>query len=220
MSNRKALLERVALKFAGLPKAQPVVAVDGVDGAGKTTFADELELHILALGRPVIRASVDGFHNPRAIRYRRGKSNPEGFFHDSYNYSALLSCLLDPFREGRPVRTAVFNHRVDQEVTMTDIEPPARAILLIDGIFLHRDELVSNWDASIFIQVPFPVSYARMAVRDGSDPSPLDPSNRRYLEGQNIYLRMCAPSERATIVIDNSVIEAPKIVVDRSAPLG
>ncbi len=40
--------------------------------------------------------------------------------------------------------------------------------MVIDGIFLHRDELVEAWDYSIFLDVPFEVSVARMAVRDGS----------------------------------------------------
>lgn len=59
------------------------VAVDGVDGAGKTVFADQLGDVLTALGRPVIRASVDDFHRPRAERYRRGRDSPIGFWLDS-----------------------------------------------------------------------------------------------------------------------------------------
>jgi len=61
------------------------VGIDGVDGAGKTTFADELAAALAPFGRPVIRAGVDGFHHPRAVRYRRGRESPEGFFRDSYD---------------------------------------------------------------------------------------------------------------------------------------
>jgi hypothetical protein len=38
------------------------VAIDGVDGVGKTTLADELVAPLQLLGRDVIRASIDGFH--------------------------------------------------------------------------------------------------------------------------------------------------------------
>jgi uridine kinase len=55
------------------------VAVDGVDGAGKTVLADELADRIMAYGRPAVRASIDGFHRPRAERYRLGRTSPEGF---------------------------------------------------------------------------------------------------------------------------------------------
>src|SRR5712691_8489252 len=69
------------------------VGVDGVDGAGKTHFADELAELLKASGRSAIRASVDGFHNPKAVRYRRGRGSPEGFFHDSYDYDQLKVAL-------------------------------------------------------------------------------------------------------------------------------
>jgi uridine kinase len=212
MHPRKALLEQLAHKIAAL-KERAIVAVDGVDGSGKTRFADELAPLIENAGRPVVRAGVDGFHNPRAVRYRRGKSDPEGFFRDSYNYDSLRRHLLDPFRQGAAwVDVARFDHRTDREIVSARRAAEPSAILLLDGIFLHRDELHGLWDYSIFLAVPFTVSYARMAERDGSDPDPPAPENRRYYEGQNIYFRACQPQKRATVVIDNSRLEAPCFV--------
>jgi uridine kinase len=89
--------------------------------------------------------------------------------------------------------------------------------VVIDGIFLHRDELLEAWDYSIFLDVPFKLSVARMAARDGSAPDPADPSVVRYVEGQRMYLRACRPWERATVVIDNSQPDFPRL---RSASTG
>ena len=63
---------------AGRPPDCVRVGVDGVDGAGKTTFADELARALRAEGRPVVRVSLDDFHNPRAVRYRLGRESPAG----------------------------------------------------------------------------------------------------------------------------------------------
>jgi uridine kinase len=216
MPSRKTVLEHVAIRAASLGADRPMIAIDGVDGSGKTTFADELAPYIEAYGRRVVRAGVDGFHNPRAIRYRRGKADAEGFFLDSYNYDALKRNLIEPFQSGRSFQTAMFDHTTDLQVSSARIEPDDRAVLLIDGIFLHRDELFGLWDHSVFLDVPFAVSYARMASRDGSDPNPLAKGNHRYYEGQGIYFRTCHPQDRATILIDNSDIESPKILKDRS----
>lgn len=60
-----------------------------MDGAGKTTFADELLPFIEGAGRKVIRATVDGFHQPKVKRYRLGRDAPGGFYRDSYDYAAL-----------------------------------------------------------------------------------------------------------------------------------
>ena len=190
------------------------VAIDGVDGAGKTTFADELADILRTLPRSVIRASVDGFHNPRALRYRRGRSSPEGYFEDSYNYAALKEHLLDPLSPGgsRRYRAAVFDHVTDTAVSVPEREAPASSILLFDGIFLHRPELLPYWDASIFLDVDFAVSVSRCASRDGSSPDPFSSANRRYVKGQRIYLLACEPTKKATITIDNTNLSSPALV--------
>lgn len=209
----RCLSERI-----GASSGRTIVAIDGVDEAGKTTFADELAPILAERGRSVIRASVDGFHNNRALRYRRGRSSPEGFFLDSYNYADLNRFLLDPFREGSEiVHPARFDHVTDTEIS-TELRVPPAAILLIDGIFLHRDELYRLWDFSVFLSVPFSVSYARMAARDRTNSSPLAEENRRYYEGQQIYLRNCEPDKRAAVVIDNSVLDAPKLMSKPARP--
>ncbi|MCV0396497.1 MAG: uridine kinase [Rhizobiaceae bacterium] len=210
---RTEVLEYTAERISAIDGRRIIVAIDGVDGSGKTNFADELAPLIRARGRHVVRAGVDGFHHPRRIRYRRGRDSPDGFFRDSYDYDALKRDLLAPFRAGeRGVRTVRFDHRTDRPVPSPPLAVDETSTLILDGIFLHRDELAGWWDMSIYLDVPFSVSYARMAARDGSDPDPGAPSNRRYLEGQRLYLRHCAPLERASLVIDNRLIEAPRVV--------
>ncbi len=197
---------------------QPVlrVAIDGVDGAGKTTLAHELGALLLAQGVPVIRASVDGFHHPRVLRYRQGKDSPLGFFEDSYDYSQLKANLLDPLSPGGNLayRPAVFDHRLDQRLDLPWQQAQAGAVLLLDGIFLHRPELRSYWDFSLFLDVPFAVSVARLAQRDGSDPDPEAPGQRRYVQGQQMYLQRCEPWRWARVVLDNSDLAAPFLKKD------
>jgi uridine kinase len=60
------------------------VAIDGIDAAGKTTLANELASVLRRRGRDVVRASIDGFHRPRAERYSRGDLSAEGYYLDSF----------------------------------------------------------------------------------------------------------------------------------------
>ena len=60
-----------------------MLAIDGVDAAGKTIFAAKLSEELRKRNHTVIEASMDGFHNPRAIRYRMGRDSPEGYYKDS-----------------------------------------------------------------------------------------------------------------------------------------
>jgi uridine kinase len=156
----------------------------------------------------------NGFHRSKADRYRRGRSSPEGYFADSYDYPTLKAVLLDPLSPGGSglYRAAVFDHVTDTPVAVCEHFAMPGSILLFDGIFLHRPELRGYWDVSIFLDVAFSVSVARCAERDGTLPDPAAADNRRYVEGQKLYLRACNPRDRATLTIDNNDLSAPFIV--------
>ncbi|MBO0922958.1 uridine kinase [Cellulomonas sp. zg-ZUI199] len=215
---RSRVLHRVATAVPDAHRlGRPVrVGVDGVDGVGKTTFADDLADLLRADGREVLRASVDGFHRPADERYRRGRTSPEGFFLDSYDLDAFRRMLLDPLAPGRTgprrVRTAVRD-----VVTDTALETPWRdvtdtTVAVVDGVFLQRGELVDAWDLRVWLDAPFEATYARMAARDGCPPDPAHPANARYREGQLLYLAACRPVERAHVVLDHTDPSRPRVV--------
>lgn len=209
------MIEVLAERIARVNRLHPVrVAIDGVDGVGKTTLADQLVDPVRRHGLAVIRASLDGFHNPRNVRYRLGRNSPEGYFQDSFNYAALTTVLLRPLGPGgsRRYRRGVFNYRTDSEVA-TPFETAALAtVLLFDGVFLLRPELLSYWDLSIFLDAPFEVTIPRAAHRDDSSPDVTAIENRRYVEGQKLYLQKCEPRRVATIVINNENLASPEIL--------
>jgi uridine kinase len=161
-----------------------------------------------------VRASVDGFHRPSAERYRLGRSSPHGFYRESYDYQQLAELLLKPFAPGGSgrYRASAFDHRTDAPVSAPEQQAAPDAMLILDGIFLHRPELRQSWDFSIFLHVGFDVSVARCAARDGTLPDPSTVANRRYVEGQRRYLREAQPWERATVIVDNTDLAEPVII--------
>lgn len=212
---RQALFNTLAQDIVALTHTPfPRVAIDGVDGAGKSRFADDLAGVIRRLQRPVIQASVDGFHQPRARRYAQGRTSPRGFFADSYDYELFKACLLTPLALGGSglYRTAAFDHTSDQALDLPAQQALPGSILLCDGIFLHRPELCEHWTFSIFLAVDFEVSVARCARRDGTSPDPDASSNHRYVAGQQLYFETCAPAQRASVVIDYNDLDNPRII--------
>lgn len=196
------------------------VGIDGVDGAGKTIFADELAAVLRASGHDVVRVSIDGFHHPREVRYRRGRSSPEGFWLDSYDYPRFVADVIEPFSPGgdRRFRRGIRDVASDEPVHAEVESAPEGAILLVDGIFLHRDELARSWDVSVFLRVGFGETFARMAARDGCPADPEASANRRYHLGQQLYLAACDPESRADVVIDNTDPARPYVVAAGAVP--
>lgn len=184
------------------------VAVDGRGGAGKTVFADELAAVLTTAGRPVVRASVDGFHRPRAERYRRGRMSPLGYWLDAFDYDRLASALLDPFGRGERVRTAVHDVRTDAPLDLPPVPVGPDDVLIVDGVFVHRDELAPRWDFSLYLHVDLAVSLARMSVRDGL---PIE-TTPRYTGAHRLYVEACDPLRRASVVVANTDLAAPRMI--------
>ena len=194
-----------------------LVGIDGVDGAGKTTFADELAELLRESGLEVIRISMDDYLNPQTKRYAQGRESAKGYFEDSYDYERFSNEVLEPLgRDGSGrYRTAAYDLGSESEVRSPWRVAPDHVVVIIDGMFIHRDELCSSqrnkvWDLSVWLEVPFQETFHRMAVRDAKvTDDPEDPANARYYQGQLLYLAKCDPAHRADIVVENAAPHAP-----------
>jgi uridine kinase len=195
-----------------------ILAVDGRDGAGKTTFADTLAEVFAEDAVAVFRASIDDFHRPRAERYARGRTSPEGFYHDSFDYPTFRRVLIEPFRDGLQTaaatgfQLAAFDVARDAPVESRWVTAPEDAVLIVDGIFLLRPELRGLWNWSVWLDVPIDVAYRRMAERDGSDPDFRAASNARYRVGFELYERDARPRAAASAIVDNTEPAHPRRV--------
>lgn len=221
---RSQLLKYLAGRITEIKRPHSIrVGVDGPDAAGKTTLAEELVAPLQERGRVVIRASIDGFHNPARIRHARGLTSPEGYYHDSFDYPKLVESLLAPLGpEGsRRYSAAVFDYRTDLAVRIETRVAEVNAILLFDGVFLLRPELAAFWDFTIFVDASFEVTLARAQQRDAAYLGGVEEVRKRYeqryIPGQKLYFAECRPKERAQVVIDNNDPSNPVVISDASA---
>ena len=224
--SRQQLLEQLVKRIIAIDFPHPVrVAIDGIDAAGKTTLADDLAPLLEAAGRPVIRASLDGFHRPRSERYRRGAESPEGYYEDAFDYQALQAALLLPLGPAgnRRYRRAVFDFRQDTPLLAKVEIAPARAVLLFDGVFLLRPELAGIWDYRIFVKVAFDVALQRALQRDqalfGSAEAVWQRYRQRYIPAQRFYLETIRPEEQADVVVGNDDPLHPLLIANRAGHL-
>jgi uridine kinase len=215
---RSRCLESLARLILHVERPHPVrVAIDGPDAAGKTILADELAPLIERSGRTVIRASIDGFHRPRAKRLARGPESPEGYFRDSFDYPAFRTVLVGPLGPGgnREYRRRVFDFPTDMSIEAPVETAPANAVLVVDGVFLLRRELVDLWDFSVFVAVPFAETQRRVAERDavqfGGEEATLRRYAARYVPGQQIYFAEANPQDKANVVVDNEDPDRPRL---------
>lgn len=218
-----ALLDYLHKKIINLDSEHPLcVGIDGIDASGKTTLADELYQSLAGGPRQILRASIDNFHQPRAYRYQQGRFSPAGYYDDSFNYAQLIEKLLNPLQDNgsRQCQMAAFDYRTDSLVDMPFQSVANDAILIMDGIFLFRPELVNYWDLRIFLDISFATSRKR-GIQRALQENALTPAHRnelvesyekRYIPGQKLYFAVANPQQHADIIIDNHDWAYPQIV--------
>lgn len=213
---RSELLDRLAKAIESVTNPHPTrVAIDGPPAAGKTTLADELAVVLRARGRNVIRATIENFLTPRSQRYRRGKHSAEGCYHDSFDFDGLHRLLLDPLGPGgdRRFQQAVYDKDTDTALSQPVTTAPADAVLLFDGVFLMRPELIDRWDLRIFVAAAFDTTLDRARTRDLAVYGSLSEIDRRfrnrYRPSQQFYFDTVRPTEHADIIVHNDDPQQP-----------
>jgi uridine kinase len=208
----------LAEQLLAVERPHPVrAAITGIDTAGKTILADELgyALEERSGGRQVVRASIDDFQRPRAVRHRRGLDSPTGYYVDGFDFPALRRELLVPLGPGgnRKYRLASLNFEKDEPIQPPLLLAEPDAIVLVDGVFLLQKELAGEWDWSVFLRVDFETALERGAQRDavrfGSARAARERYEKRYLPAQQLHLERDDPIRQAVRVVDNNNPDQP-----------
>ncbi|MFI2708920.1 cytidylate kinase family protein [Micromonospora sp. NPDC018662] len=212
---RDELLDHLAEAVGSVTATHPTrVAIDGPPAAGKTTLADELTVVLRERGRDVIRATIDDFLFPRAQRYPRGEYSAEGCYFDTHDHAALNRVLLDPLGPGgdRRFQAAVYDHTSDAVLSPPVTSAPADAVLVFDGVFLMRPELIDRWDLRVFVSTALDRTVERAVVRERRVSSRAAIERRwreRYIPAQRLYFATVRPTGHADVVVHNDEPRQP-----------
>ncbi|MEP7025883.1 MAG: hypothetical protein ABJB47_19210 [Actinomycetota bacterium] len=213
---RAQVISQIAAVLCAGGLGHPVrAAVDGVTASGKSTLAREVTAAVAAARRPVILLTMDGYHHPRAHRYRQGRLSARGYYDDAYDFAAFAANVLIPLGPGgdRRYREQIIDLPSDEPRDGPLVEAPRDAVLVVDGSFLQRPELAPHWDQVIFVRTSLPVARARGTARDAEQLGGLAEAGRmfdiRYHAAARRYLAAVGPEEHATLVVDNDDLAHP-----------
>ena len=221
-AERAAAIGTVAGWIAELRPGRLRVAIDGLTGAGKTSFGHELAAALRALGRPTMRASMDDFKHPwrHACTHGYDRVSGEGYYRNAYDFGSARDLLLRP---AGPAGSGVVVLCGHDPLTGEDhrdkrISAPAGAILIVDSVFAFRPEYNDCWEYRIWLEVDPQIALWRGISRDCAAEG-FEEAARvhrdRYGVGEMIYLAEVRPRALADVIIDNSDFVCPSIVRQR-----
>jgi uridine kinase len=151
---RDEVLGRLAEAVGSVTVAHPTrVAIDGPPAAGKTTLADELAVVLRDQGRDVIRATIDDFLFPRARRYRARRVLGRRLLLRHPRLRRAEPGSARSARSGRRSTLPTRGLRPHRGYCAVPAGHDRRrdAVLVFDGVFLMRPELIDRWDLRIFV---------------------------------------------------------------------
>lgn len=194
------------------PAGRVLVGVDGIDGAGRTSFAGDLvgALQERAVSSAVV--SMNDFLAPRSVRHAP-PDDAEHWYGHAFDHELVRRLVVQPYRRGEAVALQGFDHERDEPVERPDrFQPAERAVLVVEGIFLHRPELRGLWHSSAWLDVPREVARQRCVQRDGRDPSRDAPRHRVRFPAEDLYLRRVDPRKAANATFDLTDAARPRRV--------
>jgi HAD superfamily hydrolase (TIGR01549 family) len=187
-----------------------IIGINGIDGAGKTTFAESLETYLKAKGLPTQIIHLDDFHNPKAIRYA-GTDQADNYYNKSFNYNLIIDKLLSPLQKKQSVslKQTTLDLPTDKYINERKYSIKPNTIVIFEGVFIFKKELAPYIDLKIFLDIPFEECKKRASARDPEEI--VNRYDEKYLPAQAKYLKEYPPTKVADIIIDNTDWEYPMI---------
>ncbi|MBJ7929104.1 uridine kinase [Bacillus toyonensis] len=219
---RQKRMKEIANYILKLNLTHPIrVGVSGITASGKTTFANELAEEIKKRGLPVTRASIDDFHNPRVIRYAKGKESARGYYEDAHDYTAFKERLLKPLGPKGNLQYETISHNLvtDMPVHNEPLLATQNMILIVDGTFLLKKDVAHLFDYKIFIDKDFEIARKRGAERETEAFGSYEKAEKmflnRYHAACKMYIDEHNPKECVDVVFENSKFDDPVVLFKR-----
>jgi uridine kinase len=180
-----------------------LVGISGIDASGKGYVSGRLASRLKNAGQRVALINVDGWLNLPHVRFSKLNAG-EHFYRNALRLGEMFDRLILPIKHNRRVdltmqfaeemATAFRSHNYALE----DID-----VILLEGIFIFKRELVPHFDLKIWIECSFETALRRAVVRGQEDLSPAD----TIAAYETIYF----PAQRHHLKVDNPVAAADAI---------
>jgi len=225
MKTEKETLELIKNSILSIRerKSKPIrIAINGIEGTGKTVFASKLAKYLNSENLNAIPISIDGFHNNKKVRYNQGRNSAKGYYEDAYDEIAFVEKVLRSSQSEIPnVTKATHDLETDEYLNLKPTEIDNKTILITDGAYLFKPNYRSHWDLKIYLKTSFAIAMKRGIERDKSSLGGIELSKekyeKRYHKSSRIYLKENEPEKIADIIIENSDFSNLKIIKNTTA---
>ncbi len=207
-------------------KTKPIrIAINGIEGTGKTVFAEKLTEYLNSEKLNAIQVSIDGFHFNKEVRYKQGRDSAKGYYEDSYDELAFVEKVLKSSQSEFPNYTiATHDLETDEYLNLEPKYLENDTVLITDGAYLFKPNYKNHWDLKIYLKTSFETAMKRGIERDKNSLGGIEQTKekyqKRYHKSSKMYLTENEPEKIADIIIDNTDFNNLKIIKNTTANNG
>ena len=182
-----------------------IVGIDGLGGAGKSSISEEIYEELSGENIPIEVLHIDDFIHPKNIRYNDNYAEWECYYNLQWRYDYLLENVINPIKKnGKFTGLIELYDKNEDRYEKKSFDIKEGSVVLIEGIFLQREELSQVFDYMIYIDVPESERLKRVLKRDGYIGTVDDIKEKyvnRYFPAERHYVNMYSPSKLADYVV-------------------
>jgi len=183
------------------------VAISGIDASGKGYITNLLENELTNRGLKVAIINIDPWQNPIPIRLQ--KENAAGnFYKNAFRWEELFEQLIIPLRKKRNIHLKTRLIKTDADNYYDFIYKYDEIdVLLIEGILLFQEKLLSHYDYKVWIDCSFETGMQRAINRNIEkldDQQLIHDYNTYYYPAEQYHFEKDNPKEKADFIFNNN----------------
>lgn len=182
---------------AGRQNKRVIIGVDGLSRSGKTTFVRKFAsmLSEKQIENTVIH--LDDHIVGRSKRYNTGQEEWREYFYLQWDVEALKNSLFENLIRSDEIELPYYDSDSDQHV-YKKLKLTGKFVLIVEGIFLQREEWRPYFDCTVFIDCPRDIRFAR---ESNQTKQKIEKFRNRYWKAEDYYMGNLRPVEQADLVI-------------------
>jgi uridine kinase len=193
-------------------RGRALIAIDGIDGSGKSTFARQLAAGLGAAGAGAVVLSVDDFRRP--VEWGAAAAEADAYYDAYYDLAGCERCAAAFLGGASGVEIPQFDSVTERPIPARALALEGATVAVIEGVFPLRIPIVRELAVAIYLDVSPGEARRRILARDQrKGRAPADIARRiegRYAPGQARYHAALDPRGRADVIVDNERPDAAR----------
>lgn len=183
-----------------------IIGIDGLGGAGKSYFSEKLKKILSQQNYSVEIIHIDDFIYNRNIRYNPNYPEWYCYYFLQWRYEYLKSELIYQLKRDNEFHGSVKLYDKEKDkYFLQRLDISKNSVVIIEGVFLQREELKNIFDFIIYINVNKEKRIERILNRDiyiGNHDDILRKYNVRYFPAEEKYCLENEPIKNANFILN------------------